>query len=470
MISLTHKPDRVDYKWKAMFTVSTGTFMSTLDSSIVNVSLPSIMTSLHAKFVVVQWVVVAYLLVVTGLLLTFGRLGDLLGRKPVYILGFAIFTSGSLFCGLSRNIYLLIASRGFQAIGAAMIMANGAAIITEAFPDNERGRALGINGAVVATGLTVGPALGGFLVGTAGWPMIFFVNLPIGLFGIALAQKILGREKRHPTRQFDILGSMLLIMSLAALTTGLSRGPEVGWQSPLIKALMGAWLLFGVFFIVRERRTDNPVLDFELFRDRLFAAACASAFLNFASTFSVTFLMPFYLAGVLGYSPQRMGATLTTVPLTVALIAPFSGAVSDRIGSRVLGSLGLATSCLGLVLIGYLGESPDAFRVICSLAVVGLGTGIFQSPNNSAIMGCVPPNMLGVAAGMQATMRNLGMVSGVAVSAAVYSSRLASYRTSLPMVEASSVAFRDAMLVAAAICAIGVIASSMRGPSASPRE
>ncbi|MDI6827427.1 MAG: MFS transporter, partial [Armatimonadota bacterium] len=275
---------RIEYKWLAMLAASIGTFMATLDSSIVNVSLPMIMVSLKTNLATIQWVVAVYLLVITGLLLTLGRLADLIGRKPVLVWGYAVFTGGSLLCGLSRSPFMLITSRAIQAVGAAMMMANGPAIITHAFPPGERGKALGIFAMVVASGLTVGPALGGFLVEAAGWPSIFFINLPIGVIGIAFIQRVLEHEQRGSEHNFDIFGAMLLIVSLVALTAALSQGPQRGWNSPGIKGLFATWLVFSALFIFHEKNTPSSILDLRLFRQRVFAAACASAFINFSST------------------------------------------------------------------------------------------------------------------------------------------------------------------------------------------
>ena len=456
---------RLEYKWLAMITVSIGTFMATLDASIVNVSLPTIMKSLHTDLPTVQWAVSIYLLVITGLLLTLGRLADLVGRKPVFIAGLAVFSIGSLLCGLSGTVLQLIFFRGVQAVGAAMIMANSAAIVTQAFPRIERGKALGIIGTVVATGLTTGPALGGFLIAAWGWPLIFLINVPIGAAGIAVAHAVLPKERRGAERHFDIPGAIMLLVSLVSLTLALNQGSERGWDSTYVRTLFLSFLLFGLLFLWRERMAVHPILDLALFRNRTFAAASASAFIVFVATFSVAFLTPFYLSQILGYTPRQMGFTLAAVPLTVAVIAPISGSLSDRIGSRVLSSIGLAVASIGLLLISRLGSDPTSSAVILSLVVVGLGSAIFQSPNNSSIMGSVPSSMLGVAAGMAATMRNLGMVTGLAVSGAVYMSRRLSCIAELGPMQASVHAFRDAFIVAAAVCAIGVITSAVRGPA-----
>ena len=452
-----------EYKWLAMLTASIGTFMATLDASIVNVSLPTIMRSLHADLPMVQWVVSIYLLVITGLLLSLGRLSDLVGRRRVFIAGLAVFSAGSLLCGLSGTVSLLIFFRGVQAVGAAMIMANSPAIVTQAFPSSERGKALGMIGMVVATGLTAGPALGGFLIAASGWPLIFLINVPIGAIGIWVAYVVLPRERRGMERHFDIPGAVMLLVSLVSLTLALNQGSERGWDSTYVRMLFASFVMFGLFFLWRERTCEHPIIELGLFRNRTFAAASMSAFISFAAGFAVSFLMPFYLSRILGYTPRQMGLTLAAVPLTVMVIAPISGSLSDRIGSRALSSTGLAVLSIGLLLISRLGADPESSAVVFSLVVVGLGSAIFQSPNNSSIMGSVPPNMLGVAAGMTATMRNLGMITGLAVSGAVYTSRRLFYAGEFGATQASVHAFHDAFVVAAAICAVGVITSAVRG-------
>lgn len=453
----------LEYKWLTMIVVSIGTFMATLDASIVNVSLPTIMSSLHTNLATVQWVVSIYLLVLTGLLLTLGRLADLIGRKKIFIAGFAIFTVGSVMCGLSRTIHLLIAFRGLQAVGAAMIMANSPAILTDAFPGSERGKAMGMLGMVVASGLTAGPALGGFLVAATGWPLIFFVNLPIGILGIAIAQAVLRSKSTRREGRFDIPGALLLSLSLASITLALNQGAERGWRSPYILALFSIFVIFCSLFILREHATSHPMLDLALFRNRLFAAASVSAFISYVATFAVTFLMPFYLLQVLGYDVRQVGLILTAVPLSLAIIAPLSGSLSDKIGSRALGSIGLAVASFGLLLISRLGSHPSFSQVVISLTIVGMGSAIFQAPNSSAIMGSVPSDRLGVAAGMIATMRNLGMITGIAVAGAVYMSRRIGYVPQIGSMTASVHAFRDAFIVASAICTIGVLTSAVRG-------
>ncbi|MHB1457031.1 MAG: MFS transporter [Armatimonadota bacterium] len=454
---------RFNYKWWVMVAVSIGTFMSTLDASIVNISLPTIMHSLHTKMVSVQWVVTIYLLVITGLLLSLGRLADMIGRKHVFLAGYAVFTAGSLMCGLSHSISYLVLFRAIQAVGAAMIMANGPAIITNVFPGNERGKALGINAMVVAAGLTAGPALGGLLIAISGWQMIFFINVPIGVIGMILVNRILASDKGGSIMGFDIPGAVLLIMSLVSLTMAFSDGVERGWGSSIIIALFCAFVMCGAAFVFRELHTSTPLFDLGLFGNLLFTFSSISALLSYVAMFCITYLMPFYMSQVLNYPPEIMGFVMITIPLTVALIAPFSGSLSDKIGSSGLGAVGMAVMSIGLMMVSRLGGSPDRVVVVLSLIVIGVGSGMFQSPNNSSIMGSVPAGYLGIAAGMLATMRNLGMVIGITLSGAIYMSRYHLYADTLSPMTADVQAFRDAFIVGSLIAAIGIVTSAIKG-------
>src|SRR3954453_6720426 len=351
-----------NHKWWALVTVAIGTFMATLDSSIVNVSLPSILKYFNSDLATIQWVVLAYLLTITSLLLTFGRLADIWGRKKVYTIGFGIFTVGSLLCGLSGSPLQLIFSRVLQAVGAAMTQANGLAITNAVFPGKERGRALGINGTVVATGTTLGPTIGGLLVGAFGWQSIFLVNIPVGIIGIAMAFSILEEERISTRREgaaarFDPLGAILISVALVTLLLALNRGDEVGWLSAQILALFVVAIVCFVSFVIVERRVVAPILDLALFRVRAFATGSLAALCSFLAISANAFLMPFFLQLVLGYDPARAGLLLTPTSLTLAVVAPLSGWLSDRLGARILSSIGLGISALALFLLSQLTAS-----------------------------------------------------------------------------------------------------------------
>ncbi|MGE5577682.1 MAG: MFS transporter [Syntrophothermus sp.] len=465
-----HNTDR--YKWLALATVGIGTFMAPLDGSVVNIALPHIASALRAGLTTVEWVVMMYLLVISTLLLTYGRLGDMIGHKPVYLAGFVIFTIGSLLCGLSPTIGYLIAFRAVQAIGAGMMMAIGPAIVTSAFPAHERGKALGINAMVVATALALGPTIGGLLVGAFGWRSIFFINLPIGVFGTLWALRVLHMNPVNPGQTFDVHGAVTIFVALTALLLALSKGQDLGWSSPQTAGLFGTAAVFGLLFLVNERRSAQPMMDLSLFRNKMFSAANVSALLNFMAQSAVTFLMPFYLENVRHLEAARAGMVISSMPLVVLVVAPFSGSLSDKIGSRLLSSTGMAIITIALALLGGLGAATPLALISAALAVAGLGAGLFQSPNNSAIMGSVPKHRLGIASGMLASMRNIGMVVGVALSGALLTSRLPVHTARLSAQgltgdllrkQAFVLSLHDAYIAAATLAGIGILTSLFRG-------
>lgn len=458
------KNNPLPYKWQALLTVSVGAFMATLDASIVNISLPTISNYFRVDLATVSWVVMVYLLTVTGTLLSFGKISDMTGRRPIYALGFIIFTLGSALCGTSTTVYLLILFRAIQAVGAAMLFANAPAIVTEAFPPTERGKALGLIGTVVALGLTTGPPLGGIITGKIGWQWIFYINVPVGVVGAYLAASVLKDvDHRRPLTEFDLAGAAAAFISLGALLLGMTAVTELGWRSGYVRSLFILSLVALFSFLLIERKVKTPVVKLSIFRNRLFTAGNISALLSYIALFATMFLMPFYLERVLGYSPVRAGLLLTTVPLTLSLVAPISGWLSDRIGCRELCSAGLAISCLGLILLATLGPHSTPPGIVLRLFVLGLGMGMFQAPNNSCVMGSVERGILGIAAGTLATMRNLGMVLGIAITSTVFSERFLHYFGEVSAKLAFVQSLHDAYLVAAGVCGIGIFTSLVRG-------
>lgn len=452
--------------------VAIGTFMGPLDSSVVNIALPSIKNTFQTTLPVVEWVVMAYLLIISSLLLTFGRMGDMYGHKKIYIAGFATFTVGSLLCGMAPTISALIAFRVVQAVGAGMLMSMGPAIITDITPPQERGKSMGVIAVAVSVALTTGPVLGGFLTAKFGWPSIFLINIPVGILVIFLSQLVIPNTKGHDAQPFDIRGAVTFFIALISILLPLTYTERVGWTNPY---LLG-WLAFGlalmIFFVILEKRTKHPMVDMSLFKNRLFSMANLSALLNYIALFSTVIMMPFYLQQLRGLSPSEAGVLLIPMPLTTMLVAPISGAVSDRIDSRYLSSIGMAIVSLGLWILSNLQIDSPRINIIIALIVLGLGSGLFQTPNNSAIMGSVPPNRRGIASGLLASMRNIGMVFGVAISGAVFTGRL-NYLTEYLSgqglagnqlkVEAFTGAMHLAYIVSTLIAAAAVVTSLIRG-------
>ena len=457
-------------RWLVLSAVSVGTFMATLDGSIVNIALPSIGEAFGIDLGTVEWVVVAYLLVIGSLLLPFGRLGEVLSFRRVYLAGFAIFTVASVLCGASPGPGALVASRAVQGVGAAMIMAMGPAIIARTFGPGERGKALGLNAISVSIGLSLGPALGGLLTEFGTWRAIFFVNVPVGIFAIMWAARVLPVEAPGGRQRFDLLGAALSAGGFCALLLALNQAEPWGWTSPAILGLLALAIGLGAAFVIVERRTVAPMMDLGLFHIRAFSAGLVAVVVAFAGLFTATFLLPFFLQEGSGYTPLEAGLLITPIPIASALVAPFSGAISDRIGQRLPASLGIAVLAVGLLSLTTL---PDDFAVgdlAWRLALIGAGQGLFLPPNSSSILGSVPRPRLGTASGMIAQMRVMGQALGIVVSAAVVVLRLPVHLAALgspPPADAQQTAFvmaaQDAFVVAALICSIGIVASLMRG-------
>ncbi len=442
-----------------MFTVWIGIFMATLDGSIVNVALPTLTEYFKTDITTIEWVIMAYLLTITSLLLSLGRISDMIGRKPIFVAGLALFTVGSGLCALSATEGQLILYRVIQGIGAAMLMATGVAIVTHAFPPRDRGKAMGLIGTVVAVGSMAGPVAGGFLIENVGWQSIFYINIPIGIFGTAMALAVLKKDEVSRGQSFDVPGALALFISLISLLMALSQGQDSGWKSYYILLLFILAIVFFILFIIIENKTGKPMMELRHFRNRPFAAANISALISFMAMFSTILLLPFFLEQELGYSPQDVGIVFLAVPLVMSVASPVSGWLSDRTNSYLLSSAGIGIASLAILLLSFMSSATSFVDVTSRLALLGLGLGLFQAPNNSIIMGSLPKEQLGIAAGSLGTMRNMGMVIGIAVSGAVFSNRYVYYGdvagSFLP-------AFRDTYLVSAVICGIAVATSLVR--------
>jgi len=465
------------YKWIVLLITSIGAFMTPLDSTIVSVSLPSIAEGLKMDYQTVIWVPMAYLVALTVFLLSLGRLSDSRGRKPIFISGFAIFVVASFLCGNASSGPELIVFRVIEGAGAAFIGATSTAIVTDTFLASERGKALGINAMSTYVGLSVGPSLGGFLTFAYGWRSIFYVNVPIGLLVIVLALI----ELREPPivgskKGFDLLGAGTFSAGLVAVLVGLTEGDFVVWETPFIIGLLAAGGLLLVSFVAIERgRQTMAMLDLSLVTDnRLFAAANLSALLNYTSFFGVSFFVSFYLQRILGYDALRAGLVLLVMPVSMALLSPFSGWLSDKFGSRGLSSLGMALIASGLLVMSTLGLSSPSTQAIVGLLVIGIGMGLFSSPNTSAVMGSVEKDRLGVASGTLATMRFSGQSLSLALMGAVVASAASAGLLSslfmgvaIPQLNVAAESFvegmRRAFVVSAVIAAMGLFTSLQRG-------
>ncbi|MFC1988585.1 DHA2 family efflux MFS transporter permease subunit [Chloroflexota bacterium] len=463
----------ISYKWIAMSVVAMGTFMSTLDMGAVRVALPHLEQVFQTGPDTVIWVSLIWLLIGSGLMLALGRVGDTFGRKRLYTLGLAIFSLGLVLCSLAQNLIQLVVFRLIQASGAAMTIAIGNAILTTSFPSNERGKALGIIGAVVGLGQLCGPALGGLFLDLLGWRSIFYLRLPIGIISVAMAWALL-KEQSSPKRmeKFDLLGAATFFFALTCLLLAITRGQSLGWFSPWVLSLgvAGALLLF--FFLVVEQRAEQPVLDLRFFRSRFFSTASSSHVFLYMSTAVASFLMPFYLFQGLGFNTTKTGLLLVTIPAITLVVSPLSGRLSDKLGTRFLCALGLTLVSVGLFLLSGLGTSASIGNIVLYLAILGAGMGLFTAPNTSAIMGSVPSDRLGSASAMVGTLRQLGMSVGLAIASSVFAAsqfshaaQLTSEKLPQDITERLSTisGFQDAAFVALVIAVIGLLVSVLRG-------
>ena len=462
------KSDSKRSRWIVLIITAVATFMSTLDSSIVNVALPKMAEELRVSTGAIAWVVSAYLIVVTVCILLFGRLGDLKGQGTVFRYGLLVFTAGSLFCGLTHTLPMLLAARCVQAVGASATMANSQGIITRTFPAEERGRALGINGAFVALGLLAGPALGGFIIMIADWKYLFWINVPIGVAAFLANLHFSGAEDTRSEEKLDGKGFALFTLAIAPLFIALEYGQAVGFGSPVIVVCFAVAAVSLALFYFTERRSGQPLLDLAIFRNKWFSISIFCAFTSFVALSCSNIVLPFYLQNALAMSPGQASIYMTIYPLILALVAPLSGYASDRTGPEALTLAGLALTSLGLFLMSGLGENPSRWTLVLFIGVMSFGNGLFQSPNNSLVMSLVPEEKLGVGGSVNALVRNLGMVVGVALSTAILYSGMSAKlgRHVTGYVPGRNDAFlygmRLAYITAASICLFGVIITGVR--------
>ena len=413
-------------RWQLLALTSVGAFMGPSTAHRLG-GAAQIGRSLHLSFTASIWVQAVYLLVMAVLLIPLGRLADQRGRVHYYLVGIGVFTVGSLCSALSMNTPWLIASRAVQGAGAALLGATAAAIVTAVFPPQERGRALGINVMAVYLGLSVGPPLGGFLTDSFGWRSIFFVNLPIGVVVAACGYLLLPRHERGDERALrpDPLGTGLWGLALVCLLVPLSFASQWDWSSPRTWGLLLVAIASLVAFVFAELRASDPLLDLDLlFHNRLFAAANAAALLNYMALGAIGILTAVYLEVVQGRSASLTGWLMLAQPVMMAALSPLSGRLSDRVGSRLLSSGGMAIIAAGMLLLASMPATSGLVRVMASLAVVGLGMAAFSAPNTSAIMGSVERRQLGLASAFTGTMRATGQAMSVAVLGGIAASTL----------------------------------------------
>ncbi len=413
-------------RWRVFPALSLGTIMAVLDISVVNIALPTLSRAFRAPLTTIEWVVLAYVLTISGLLLTMGRVADLLGRRRIYGAGQLLFTLASAGCAAAPSERWLIAARAVQGLGAAMMTGNSAALLISNFGPEERGKALGAFGAIVGAGLALGPPVGGLIVGHFSWRWIFLVNVPIGLVAQWQLWTRVPRDRPgHPT-SLSLAGAVLWCGALVSLTWALSRGPSHGWSDAHVwpAFVVAGALLAG--FAVDEARSAHPLLPMDLLRGPLGTATTLTMVVN-GLAITVGFHLPLYFEEVLRFDASRSGRWLAVPPLIGLVLAPLAGRWSDRLGARPLLVGGTLLMTAGLAVLAGLGLAPSPWHLLAGLALVGFGMGLFSVPNSSAVMSSVPAERLGLASGLQATMRNLGIAGGAAAMAAIVASRFAAH-------------------------------------------
>jgi len=456
---------RPSYPWLVVGTVCIGAFIGQLDASVMSLVLPTLEVSFHSPLRHVQWVALVYLLVLTGLLIPLGRLADGFGRKALYTLGFLLFIAGSALCGFAPDLAVLIVARGLQAIGAAMLQANSVAIITSAVPTRLLGRAIGVQGVAQAIGLAVGPAVGGFLIGWLDWRWVFFINVPIGLVGSALAWLILPRSgARHAVGGLNVVGALVLSLGVTSLLLGLTF-PHQG----LVFFPFAAFLLAG--FVLSERRARTPLVAREVLHARGMGAGLAGTLLAYTVLFGALLAVPLLLERALGVSPAHAGVVLTTVPLTLAVVAEVGGLMADRIGARIPRMSGMGMAAGGLLLLEGV-RGGTSLTLFAGLACLGIGMGLFVPANSASVMKVAPAPNLGLTGGLLNMMRGLGASFGIAlvgVAMMIHAGAGPSHVVSVARVRAG-VGWALYALAAAALLA-GVLSMVRQRPAeASPRR
>jgi EmrB/QacA subfamily drug resistance transporter len=414
--------EHAHYKWWALSCTSLGMLLATLNSGTLVIALPDLERALGVGLLTLVWVILAFMIASTVLVLTFGRLSDLFGRKRAFVAGFALFTLASLGAGFATGGTDLILWRIAQGVGGALLFANASALVTDAFPRRQLGVAMGTNVMVAGVGLVLGPVLGGALVAIS-WHWVFWFNVPLGLVGTAWAALVLQELVRPETdRRFDWWGTVTFVVGLTGLTYGISRGGIVGWNDALtLGALAVAVVLLPAFLLI-ERRAAAPMLDLSLFADRGFSAATGAAFLSGLSRFALTFVFVLYFQGAQGDDPILAGVKLAPLAAGMLISSPLAGAWADRHGARTLAALGLMVSAVGMAGMTTLQTGTSYWLVALWLLVTGLGSGMFNSPNTAAMMGAVPAHRRGIAGGTRMMLQNTGSVLSIAFVLAIITS------------------------------------------------
>ncbi len=449
--------DQSGYKWKALATIALGTITAAMDVSITNISLPILTRVFKAELTTIMWVSLIFTVVGTSLMLVLGRIGDYFGRKLIYTLGMLIFTLGMTGCSIAQSVGQLIAFRALQAAGGAMTIVCGQAVITEAFPPNERGKSLGLFGVAISIGFIAGPVLGGFLLKWLDWRSIFYTRIPVGLIAFFMALVLLKKDsKRIEKIELDIIGALTSSAGLFCFVFGMSQIAKFGIKSPMVYLFMCIGVLSLFIFTLIERNAKDPIVDLTIFKNRTFSYAIYSLFLTFIAMPFFFLIVPFYLMQGVGLSPSTTGLLFAVISIATIAGSPISGWLSDRFGPHWFSSLGVGTIAAAFLLMRGFDLQTTIGQMIPILALFGFGMGVFQAPNSSTIMGSVSRDRLGAASALMATVRQVGLGVGMALAGIIFTARRVLHESELNfhgLAEIQTVslsiseAFRDILLV-----------------------
>ncbi|EOT41430.1 MFS transporter [Enterococcus dispar] len=417
----TYQEDKVVQKnrWWILVAVSMFTFMSTLDGSIVNIALPTISKDMQVPMNQSEWIVSIYLMMVCACLLLFGKIGDSWGKIKIYRIGTLIFVIGSLLCGFNHSLAFLLFARVIQALGAAMTMATNTGIITEVFPMNERGRALGMIGAFVSLGSIAGPGLGGLILAHFSWAYIFWINVPVGIITMVISEKFLPKDITLSAQKIDMGGFAAIAATIMTFFGGVFLGQEHGFLTPIPLVLFALAIISFIVFLYVEKKVKLPLITFSIFKNKVFTMSLITALLIFSSNFFVNVVIPFYLQSARGLSPSYAGLLMMVFPFLMVIGSPLSGYLTDKIGPEILVLIGLGMLSVTQLMYMFMHADSPLWYYVIATAIMGLGNSLFQSPNNTMVMSSVTKENLGVAGSLNSFARNLGMVIGISMATTI---------------------------------------------------
>jgi EmrB/QacA subfamily drug resistance transporter len=476
-VSGTSFRERNSYKWWVLVTMATSSIMAALDLSLLTTCLPHLASVFHTDSSVIGWLNIVYFIMTQSLMMTLSKVGDARGRKKVFLAGLACYTVGLIVASLSQSVGQLIFARVIQGAAGATITALGMAITVAVFPTQERGKALGILIGSASIGLVAGPVIGGVLLDLLGWRAVFWLRAPFFAACLAMAWIVIGEQKKGGERfRFDTLGAVSVFVWLSSLLLFLSFGNKLGFSALPSIFLATLVIVFFVTFLVAERRSPEPIVELSIFKNRLFSAGVISSMASTIGSSSAVFLVPFFLVQGLGFSGTAAGTFMALLAIPTLVLSPISGRLSDRMGSRFLSSTGVIIVCVGLAWLMRLGPDSSLVSIGTGIVLVGSGLGIFHPPNNSAMVGSVPKEMLGVASAVGTTARHVGSSLSLAVAGAIYSTHVARHLLAFTNAGydpvsakrlASIAGFSDTLAVTLCIAVIGIAASLFRGSATS---